>query len=162
MPAMGSLEIVRLSDATVPGVLALLRTLDAAGEAEFFRPHPFTEEHLRQIARPEERDLYHVATVGGEAAGYGLLRGWEEGYEVPSLGIAIHPNWRSIGLGTAMMHFLHSAARVRGSKRVRLRVLDTNAVAIALYRRTGYVFQEEPVFQPSGARMLVGYKELAA
>jgi ribosomal protein S18 acetylase RimI-like enzyme len=159
---MHSLEVVRLTPTTVDGLLALLRRLEDAGEAEFFRPHPFTREHLATIGQPEVKDLYYVAAIGSEVAGYGLLRGWEQGYEVPSLGIAIHPEWRSVGLGSTLMHFLHSAARLRGSKRVRLRVIESNEAAIALYRRIGYAFQEEAEHDASGARLLVAYKELTA
>jgi ribosomal protein S18 acetylase RimI-like enzyme len=159
---MHSLEIVRLTQRTTAGLLALLCKLEEAGEAELFRPHPFTEEHIASIARPEVKDLYYVVTVRDEVVGYGLLRGWEDGYEVPSLGVALHPGWRSLGLGTTLMHFLHGAARLRRSKRVRLRVIETNDAAITLYRSIGYQFQDEPEFDASGARLLVAYKELAA
>ncbi|HYG30310.1 MAG TPA: GNAT family N-acetyltransferase [Allosphingosinicella sp.] len=157
-----ALEIVRLSPATRDGLLALLQALEASGEAELFRPHPFTAEHLDAIGDPQSLDLYYVATAGGVVAGYGLLRGWEEGYTVPSLGIAVHPAWRGRGLAATLMHFLHGAARLRRSERVRLRVLDTNERAIRLYRRSGYVFQEKTEVDARGNRMLVGFKELGA
>lgn len=154
-----AIEIVRLTPARVQGLLALLRALEASGEAEWFRPHPFTPEHLDSLCAKGGRDLYYVIADGPEAFGYGLLRGWDEGYEVPSLGIAIHPQHRGLGLGATLMEFLHSAARLRGSPRVRLRVGADNARAIALYRRVGYRFDEEAQETEAGP-LLVGHKAL--
>lgn len=152
--------IVPLSPATVDPLLGLLAALDASGATPWFNPHPFTREHLQSLCDPGRKDLYFVLTMGGEALGYGLLRGWDEGYEVPSLGIAVHPERSGAGLGAAMMEFLHCAARLRGSPRVRLRVKSDNARAIALYRRLGYRFEELPQQADDGA-YLVGFKELA-
>ena len=152
--------IVPLSPATVDPLMGLLDALDASGATPWFNPHPFTREYLQSLCDPERKDLYFVLTLGGQALGYGLLRGWDEGYEVPSLGIATHPARSGTGLGAALMEFLHCAARLRGSPRVRLRVKADNARAIALYRRLGYRFEGELQQAEDGA-YLVGFKELA-
>lgn len=156
---MGALEIVRLSHATTEGLLELLQAIEKEGESRWFEPHPFTREHLHSLCEPRKLDLYYVAAVGNTVLAYGLLRGWDEGYEVPSLGIAVRPGCRGMGLGPVMMEFLHGAARLRGSERVRLRVSDDNRVAIALYRRMGYRFEELDEQIVSG-RPVVGFKEL--
>jgi ribosomal protein S18 acetylase RimI-like enzyme len=61
-----------------------------------------------------------------------------------------------MGHASALMHFLHCAARIRNAERVRLRVHEANAAAIALYRSVGYVF--EPALDQDGLR--VAYKSL--
>ncbi len=58
----------------------------------------------------------------GSIVAYGMLRGWDEGYETPSLGIAVHSEWQARGVGRRMMEHLHQVARVRGAKRIRLKV----------------------------------------
>ena len=84
-----------------------------------------------------------------------LLRGWDEGYSVPSLGIAIHPVARGQGLGTLMMEYLHFLARQRGAITVRLRVHVENLRAIQLYQALGYAFVTE------GDEYIVGKLQLA-
>jgi ribosomal-protein-alanine N-acetyltransferase len=84
------------------------------------------------------------------------LRGWDEGYEIPSLGIAIHPDARSKGLGTTFMHFLHTAAQRKGSNRIRLRVHKENREAIAMYERFDYSFAQDL----SDDKYLIGIKPL--
>jgi ribosomal protein S18 acetylase RimI-like enzyme len=127
----------------------------AAGDDRTFHPHPFTPEAAAERARYRGKDVYAVAVAAGRALGYGMLRGWDEGYEIPSLGIAIHPAARALGLGRALMLYLHAEARRRGAPRIRLKVYPDNESAIALYRSLGYDF--------GGAReagQLVGVKTL--
>jgi ribosomal-protein-alanine N-acetyltransferase len=121
---------------------ALLAALEAAGDEQRFQPHPFTDEALEWLARYEGKDYYCVLVEGGKVLSYGMLRGWDEGYAVPSLGIAVHAAARRRGIGRLLMHHLHDEARSRGATQVRLRVLDDNAAAIALYKGLGYRFEQ--------------------
>lgn len=124
-----------------------LRALEAAGDARGFRPHPFTREEIARLARRQGKDVYCLLVEGDRVVAYGMLRGWDEGYEVPSLGIAVHPDVRRRGVGRAMMEHLHGAARERGAARVRLRVLADNLPALSLYERMGYRFEaSEPPY----------------
>jgi ribosomal-protein-alanine N-acetyltransferase len=131
-----------------------LGALEQAGDHRRFQPHPFTDEVLERLVRQKGRDFYCVMVEGDRVLAYGMLRGWDEGYEVPSLGIAVHPASRKEGVGRAMMQFLHDSARARGAARVRLRVLEDNAAAIALYEQVGYRFAAKE------EGYLVGYVEL--
>jgi [ribosomal protein S18]-alanine N-acetyltransferase len=115
----------------------------AAGEDRWFHPHPLDEAGARAACAGATADLHYVLSSGDDILGYGLLRGWEDGYEVPSLGIAVHPDAQGRRLGTLLMHFLHAAARDRGAPRVRLRVHPENNRARRLYERLGYQFGGE-------------------
>jgi [ribosomal protein S18]-alanine N-acetyltransferase len=151
---MEPLECRVLSSAEQQALIAFLNDLSEAHETEFFHPHPFTEDALQKIIRTADQDLYYVLCEGGRVVGYGMLRGWDEGYQIPSLGIAIHPAARNAGLGKALMHFLHGAARRRGASKVRLRVKAQNARAMKLYQDLGYVFG------PEEQGFLVGFLQL--
>lgn len=109
----------------------------------FFRPHPFTESEARQIANHVGRDTYAILLDGQRPVAYGMLRGWEEGYETPSLGIAVGTALQGRGLGRVMMTHLHAEARRRGAVRVRLRVHHDNLRARRLYESMGYMYAGE-------------------
>jgi ribosomal protein S18 acetylase RimI-like enzyme len=74
---------------------------------------------------------------------YGLLRGWDEGYDTPSLGIAVSPRSQRNGIGRRLMEHLHDVARARGATRVRLKVYRENTPAVRLYEAFGYSFEAE-------------------
>ena len=146
---------IRIVDETLEQPLAeFFRALKRSGDDEHFHPHPLTKEEARRRAHYSGKDLYYILVEGDIVLGYGMLRGWDEGYEVPSLGIVIHPSIRGMGLGKLFMQFLHAAAQRRGASKVRLKVYPDNTTAVTLYRGLGYTFQAEEAGQ------LVGFIDL--
>lgn len=124
-------------------LVLFFEALTLSSDEKFFHPHPLTAEEARRRSAYKGKDLYLVALDGIEIVGYGMLRGWDEGYEIPSLGIAVHPSRRREGLGRALMAELHKTARERGAHRVRLSVHHENLEAIRLYEELGYRFVVE-------------------
>ena len=132
------LEFRRVAPDLLPGLTALFESMVANEDDEFFHPHPFTAEKAAELCGYTGQDLYLVAVSGGVVLAYGMLRGWDEGYAVPSLGIAVHPSARGTGLGAAFMQYLHAAAVNRGAKTIRLKVYPHNTKAKSLYEKLGY------------------------
>jgi ribosomal-protein-alanine N-acetyltransferase len=126
-----------------------------AGFEKFFHPHPLTEQEAVTRANYSGRDFYCVMLQTDAVIGYGMLRGWDEGYTVPSLGIAVDPLLQGKGYGHMLMNFLHTAATERGATQIRLKADSQNHRAIELYRSLGYVFQE------TKDRELIGFLTLA-
>lgn len=154
MNDIGTLQCVQITPQWEDALGNLFTALLDAGDEAFFHPHPLTREHAHVVATYCGTDLYYGLVEGGDILGYGMLRGWDAGYVVPSLGIALHPSVRAAGLGSLLVSFLHAAAKRRGSRQVRLTVHVQNEGAVRLYKRLGYRFEQ----QPGGA--LVGTTEL--
>lgn len=106
----------------------------------YFRPHPFTPADARRIASHAGPDTYALLLQDGRAVAYGMLRGRDEGYTVPSLGIAVRTSAQGHGLGRLMMLYLHEEARRQGAAVVRLRVHPRNTYARRMYEKLGYVY----------------------
>lgn len=145
------LELRRVGKEHERGLARFFEAMVAEGADRWFHPHPFTADHASFLAGYQGRDLYYVATQGDTVLAYGMLRGWEEGYEVPSLGIAVLARARASGLARTFMQFLHSAARLNGAPRVRLKVYPENTAARRLYESLGYRFE------PSADHQLLGF-----
>ncbi len=139
-----------------PPDVDLLADIFSEIDQTFFRPHPFTPEEARSIALRDGSDLYALLLDNGRPVAYGMLRGWDEGYSTPSLGIAVRTSQQRRGFGRAMMARLHSAAVDRAAPGVRLRVHSDNLRARRLYESLGYVYQGEERGE------LVMYLELGA
>jgi len=148
------LEFRRLRPEMTAALADFFRAFAAGPEHAFFHPHPMTDDEARRICAYAGRDLYYAACAGGRVVAYGMLRGWDEGFAVPSLGIAIAPASRGQGMARPFMAFLHAAAKQRGAAEIRLTVYGDNARAVELYRRLGYVFE------PKNERELVGRRSL--
>ncbi len=96
---------------------------------------------LRALAR-RRRALALVAEVGGHVVGFLTLEPGPFGQKdahVATLGIMVAPGFRGQGVGTAMVRYAVSWARRHAFEKVQLEVFASNARALALYRKCGFV-----------------------
>mgnify|MGYP000045519176 CR=1 FL=1 len=76
------------------------------------------------------------AFSGEQPVGWLYLRGWNQMLYIQTL--AVHPDWRHKGIGTALMHFAEQQARELHRPWLGLRVSLKNQPAIQLYESLGY------------------------
>jgi glycosyltransferase involved in cell wall biosynthesis len=120
---------------------SLFAAIAADPKAKYFHPHPLDAGEAGLRAGYDGRDYYCLAYLDGVPAAYGMLRGWDEGYAEPSLGLAVAPAYQGRGLGRALTEHLHEVARARGATTVRLKVYSENTGARTLYAKLGYAFE---------------------
>ena len=122
---------------------AILAEIFGEIDDTFFRPHAFTIEEAERIASRGGHDLFAILVDEKRAVAYGMLRGWDEGYATPSLGIAVRKDCQGKGIGRLMMEHLRRAAIARRATSVRLRVHPDNVRARHLYESLGYRYRGE-------------------
>ncbi|MBO9559084.1 MAG: GNAT family N-acetyltransferase [Caulobacter sp.] len=149
------LQVRRFGASDVELLAAFFGEVAQDPASDRFHPHPFTAEAARRIAEHQGRDLYLGQFLDGQLVGYGMLRGWDEGYETPSLGIYLSARVRGQGLAKALMEHLHRQARQNGADRIRLKVYKDNLRAVTLYQGLGYVFVAEEGEQSVGLLDLI-------
>ena len=71
------------------------------------------------------------------------------------LGMGVDPDYRGRGIGSQLLEAALAAARERGLERIELQVLESNQVAVRLYKRFG--FQQDGLLK--NARKLDGQYE---
>lgn len=127
-----------------------------------FHPFPMDGESARRLAREPGRDRYYLALRGEEVVALGFLRGWNEGYAVPSFGIVVDHRCHGQGIGRRLTEHALAEARRLGCDRVRLSVYASNAAAHHLYRSLGFVEIEAQRVEVEGQpdRKLVMVREL--
>jgi ribosomal protein S18 acetylase RimI-like enzyme len=129
------------STVSVEAIAEFFRLLSRAGYEAWFHPHPFTDNQASWLAQYAGEDYYAMIVEDDQILAYGMLRGWDEGFSIPSLGIATNPDYRGVGLGRTMMQHLHDVARSRDATEVRLTVDVNNRIAQGLYSSFGYEFE---------------------
>ncbi len=135
-----------------PGDAVALTELFAAIRDQHFQPHPLTRQEAERLVEYEGRDVYAVLEADdGRLVAYGMLRGWDQGYPVPSLGVAVRADQGGRGYGRLMMRWLAEEAGRRGADRIRLRVHPRNLPARRLYTDLGY----EPIGEERGEIVMV-------
>jgi ribosomal protein S18 acetylase RimI-like enzyme len=110
---------------------------------KYYHPFELTADVADDQCNRRDSDLIYIVAIGRRIIAHGMLRGWEEGYKVPSLGIIVHPSYTGQGIGSMFMRFLHLAAWFKGAKAVRLSVYKANTPAVNMYRKFGYEFSDK-------------------
>jgi len=148
------LEVRALEPGDAAAVERLFSILaEDEGTLRVFHPHPLDTANARRVStrRSQSEDIYFGAFIGEDMVGYGMLRGWEDGYAVPSFGVAVSPRHRGAGIGRVLLEAAVDMARTRGATEMMLKVYPNNHVARRLYESRGFVFEHEPA-----ANQLVG------
>lgn len=111
-----------------------------------FHPFPLSRQTACLIACTEHLDKYYIAIKSERIVGLCMLRGWDEGYEIPSFGILVDHRCKGLALGRQMTEFAIAKARELGCPSIRLSVYSSNAYAIGLYQSLGFKeISNEPV-----------------
>lgn len=121
---------------------------------EVFHPHERSWAALRDIINNSIKDYYCIYEYETHIMGYAMLRGWDDGFDIPSLGILIDENWRGQGHSKTLMQHLEQTASDANAKKIRLTVFKENPKAISLYNSIGYDLTE------LNEKSLLGIKKL--
>ncbi len=84
------------------------------------------------------KNFYTLLREDSKSIGFGMLRGWDEGWEDICLGLIVHQDYRGKGYGSFLMSCLVDEAKRRGLARIRLHVNPENTTAINLYKKFGF------------------------
>ena len=114
------------------------RLRDDRPTARYFHPHPLDNEAAARVAHHHGQDVYLGCFHGAELAGYAMLRGWDDGFDVPSFGVVVDPSWRRCGIGAMLLKACVDIARERGAVWLRLKVYPENTPAVHWYLSEGF------------------------
>ncbi len=145
---------VRPTDARVLG--DFFETLSLDPSAHMFHPHPLTAEYAGALVAGDRMDEYFIAVDQDRVIGYGMLRGWDEGYTTPAFGVAVLSEARGRGVGRQLLRYAFELAREHDATEVMLKVHPDNRAAKLLYESEGFEFTgvAEDGIQLKGTRKL--------
>jgi len=127
-----------------------------------FHPFPLTAATATEIARAGHLDRFYVAILNSQIVGFCMLRGWDQGFDVPSFGVLVDYRHQGLGLGRHMTEFAIDEARKLNCRNVRLSVYASNERAARLYRSLSFrtIHREPSVVTGEADETIVMVKEL--
>jgi maltose O-acetyltransferase len=128
------MEIRPFEEADAEAVMALWTTIFA-----YIAPHNDPAAVIRHKLAVQ-RDLFFVASLGGVLVG--TVMGGYDGHRGWVYSLAVAPQARRRGIGTALMQHLERELARRGCPKVNLQVLASNPEPVAFYRKLGYAVEE--------------------
>lgn len=104
---------------------------------------PYTKETIDRWLSNYERLIPLVAFYQDRIIGYATIFKHVHPREraIADMGIYLHQDFHSVGLGTAMGETILSAAEDQGVHRVGLHVVEDNEIAVNLFKKLGFIIE---------------------
>jgi len=101
---------------------------------------PYTEETVDRWMSNIERLIPLIAVYQDQIVGYATIFKYVHPRErgVADLGIYLHQDFHSVGLGTIMSVMILAIAEEQGLHRIGLHVVEDNTAAVKLYMKLGF------------------------
>jgi ribosomal protein S18 acetylase RimI-like enzyme len=128
------MEIRPFHEADESDVIALWKSVFA-----YPAPHNDPAKIIRDKLAVQ-RDLFFVAVLDGVVAG--TVMGGYDGHRGWIYSLAVNPDVRCRGIGTALMRHIEQELAKRGCPKINLQVLPSNAAVVAFYQKLGYAVEE--------------------
>ena len=103
-----------------------------------FHPFALSEQTAHHIVCTDHLDVFYIAVSEKKIVGLFMLRGWDEGFEIPSFGVVVAGKYQGLGLGRLMTESAIGEAKKLGCRSLRLSVYASNHRAVALYESLGF------------------------
>ena len=112
-----------------------------AVEQSSFDVDRFSRSALKRLLAAMTADC-RVAEIDGKVVGYVAVLFRAGTFVARVYSIAVDPAYRGRGVAQGLIAGAEQAARVRGSRSLRLEVRASNKAALSLYERAGFTFLE--------------------
>ena len=107
--------------------------------SKYFIPFSFEDYSIKKIINDAVNDKYFGIFINDELAGFYMLRGFDEGYEVPSYGVWISDKDSGLGLSKLTLQHAITFCKLNGIKKIMLKVHPDNTIAKNIYENFGFV-----------------------
>jgi RimJ/RimL family protein N-acetyltransferase len=112
---------------------------DSKDYSQYFVAFEYDTATIENILAKAKNDLYYGVYWGEELTGFYMLRGFDEGYSIPSYGVYIGSRFSDKGLAALTLSHAISTCKMLGCKKLRLKVHTANTYALKQYVKFGFV-----------------------
>ncbi|MBA2341060.1 MAG: GNAT family N-acetyltransferase [Pyrinomonadaceae bacterium] len=134
---MEHLEIRSLKPRDAPELSAMLRSQQSE-YARFFHPFSFDESTISSVLSNSHRDVHTGVYLREQLVVFFMLRGWDEGFEIPAFGILVDEKHRGHGLEILSLETAKVICKLRGASRMMLKMHPENISAKGVARKIGF------------------------
>jgi len=137
MTNINSVEIKELRPEHISELVKKLSE-NSAEYLKLFTAFELTSDTFNSILSKAIWDKYFGIFFGETIIGFYMLRGFDQGYEVPSYGVVISSDFSNKGLSRLTLYHAFALCKLNGIKKIMLKVRPENIFAKKLYESVGF------------------------
>lgn len=107
--------------------------------SKYFIPFEFDLHTIQEKIKKLHLDSFWGIFIDETLAGFYMLRGFDEGYKIPSYGVWISKKYAGKGLSKFTLRHAISYCRINNIKEIMLKVHPENVIAKKIYEDFGFV-----------------------
>jgi len=107
--------------------------------SKYFIPFEFDYESIKQVLLKMKLDQFFCIFVNNKIAGFYMLRGFDDGYKIPTYGVWISKDCSGMGLAKLTIRHAISFCKINGVDEIMLKVHPENIIAKKIYEKSGFV-----------------------
>lgn len=132
-----TLEIKRMNINQSEELANLLQSADK-NYSQYFIPFTFDIKTISEVLSKVIKDQIYGIYVKDNLVGFYMLRGFDEGYSIPSYGVWISEKYSNKGLATLTLQNAISFCKLNSIKKIMLKVHPDNNAAKHIYEKYGF------------------------
>jgi len=130
---------VRPLDVDDASNLSSLLLAQSPAYVRFFTPFDFQHPSIVRLLAGQGKDIFMGMYWDDRLAGFFMLRGWNEGYEIPSYGVLVDERFSGYGLTRLSLKLAKSICKLRRVPGIMLKVNPDNKIAKRLFEEAAFV-----------------------
>ena len=120
------------------GAISAMLKANSAEYQHYFYPFSFEEQEIVNILERAQKDKYWGIWKDRQLAAFFMLRGFDEGYDIPAYGICVAETEKGNGLLKLSLQFVFTWCKLYSVPNLMLKVHPDNFVAKETYEKFGF------------------------
>ena len=141
---MKNLILKPLDKSSAYSLLMIIRN-ESREYMKYFTPYNWADESFLDAVANKSRDQFYGLFINKTPVGLYMLRGLDDGYEIPYYSNWISRNYKGFGLATLALKHAYTTCKLNGIKTMILKVHPNNTVAKNMYEKFGFRFYKNDV-----------------
>jgi RimJ/RimL family protein N-acetyltransferase len=132
-----NIEIKKINPDFADTLSTLLQSSDKE-YSKYFIPFPFEKKSIKKILSVSVKNSYFGVFVDNVLVGFYMLRGFDEGYKIPSYGVWISEKFSGLGISKLTLQHAIAYCKINKIKKLMLKVHPENSIAKNIYEHFGF------------------------
>lgn len=137
---MAKIESLEIKELKLQDVSNLVNKLseNSVEYLKLFTAFDLNTDTINSILSKAVNDKYFGIFLSNKIVGFYMLRGFDDGFDIPSYGVIISSDYSNKGLSRLTLYHAFTFCKINGIKKIMLKVHPENTYAKNLYESVGF------------------------